>query len=57
MRTAGATLLIFAAIYRIGLPAEAQTQDPPAPNAPYPIDLATTLRLAGAKGVDIQIAR
>jgi outer membrane protein TolC len=37
--------------------AETETPAAPAPGAAYPIDLATALHLAGAKGVDIQIAR
>lgn len=45
-------LLIFAAS---GSAAETQAQAAPA--AAYPIDLATALRLAGANGVDVQIAR
>jgi outer membrane protein TolC len=40
-----------------GSATEAQTPASPAPGAAYPIDLATALHLAGAKGVDIQIAR
>jgi len=60
MRTAGPTLLLLLATLAtstVGSPAEAQTQAPLPPGGAYPIDLATTLRLAGAKGVDIQIAR
>jgi outer membrane protein TolC len=56
MTTAGVRSMMVAALCAIGLPAEAQA--PPAnPKAPDPIDLATTLRLAGAKSVDVQIAR
>ncbi len=39
--------------------ASAEPENPPAAaaGAPYPIDLATTLQLAGARSVDVQIAR
>ncbi len=47
-------LLIFPAS---GSAAETRSQAPQAPAATYPIDLATALRLAGANGVDVQIAR
>ncbi len=61
MRPGGQALPILPIILMIfrasGSAAETQTQAAPAPGAAYPIDLATALRLAGAKGVDVQIAR
>lgn len=60
MRPATATLLLLIATLATSPAdsgAEPQTQAPSAPGSAYPIDLATTLRLAGAKSVDIQIAR
>ncbi len=61
MRPGGQVLPILPIILMIfrasGSAAETQTQAAPAPGAAYPIDLATALRLAGAKGVDVQIAR
>jgi outer membrane protein TolC len=50
-------LLILMMFPASGSAAETQARDSPAPGAAYPIDLATALRLAGANGVDIQIAR
>ncbi len=60
MRTVAPTFPILLAILvasAVGSHANAQAQTPLPPGAAYPIDLATTLRLAGAKSVDIQIAR
>ena len=56
-RTFLVLLAILAATSARSAPEE-RTQAAAAPSASaYPIDLATTLRLAGAKGIDIQIAR
>ncbi|HKC13717.1 MAG TPA: TolC family protein [Vicinamibacteria bacterium] len=53
-----AILVIGLGIFPIsGSAAETAARAAPAPVAVYPIDLATALRLAGAKSVDIQIAR
>ncbi len=60
MRPATPTLLLLIATLATspaGSAAAPQTQGPSPPASAYPIDLATTLRLAGAKSVDIQIAR
>lgn len=62
MRAAGQALPLFLTIQLMTFPArgsaaETPTQASPPPGTPYPIDLATTLRLAGANGLDIQIAR
>jgi len=54
------SLLLVALLAASASRSEPETQAPAAasaPGSPYPIDLATTLRLAGARGVDIQIAR
>ena len=50
-------LAFLVAVPAGGVASVAQTQAGPAAGAAYPIDLATALRLAGAKGIDIQIAR
>jgi len=61
MRPGGQALPILLIVLGIfpasGSTAETRSQASPAPGAAYPIDLATALRLAGAKGVDVQIAR
>ena len=61
MRAAGHAFSILLTILLVIFPAsgsaaETLTQAAPAPGAAYPIDLATALRLAGANGVDVQIA-
>jgi len=60
MRPAGQPLpillILLAMVPSGGAAAKAQSQVSPAPGAAYPIDLATALRLAGANGVDVQIA-
>ena len=45
------------AVPSVSAVSDAQSAASTAAGAAYPIDLATALRLAGAKGVDIQIAR
>jgi len=62
MRAAGQALPLLLASQLMTFPAsgsaaQTQTQASPPPGTSYPIDLATTLRLAGANGVDVQIAR
>jgi outer membrane protein TolC len=46
--------ILLAAIGLLGLPVTTGAQPS---NAPYPIDLPTTLKLAGARNLDIQIAQ
>jgi outer membrane protein TolC len=50
-------LIVLGVLPASGSAAETQTAASPASGAAYPIDLATALRLAGAKGVDVQVAR
>jgi len=62
MRAAARALPLLLVLQLTTLPAsgsaaETPTQASPPSGTPYPIDLATTLRLAGANGLDIQIAR
>jgi outer membrane protein TolC len=59
MKAASTSLVLFAMITTptMGSPEEPPAQASTGPASPYPIDLATTLRLAGANGVDVQIAR
>jgi outer membrane protein TolC len=61
MRAAAQASPLILALQLTILPARGSAAETPAqispPPTPYPIDLATTLRLAGANGLDIQIAR
>jgi outer membrane protein TolC len=60
MRPATRTSLLLLALLAAsvaGAQTEAPAQAGPSATSPYPIDLATTLRLAGARSVDVQAAR
>lgn len=54
--TAGLSAVLVLATITSVSGGEGPAQRPTAAGAPYPIDLATTLRLAGAHSVDVQIA-